>query len=152
MNQMSCQGYFNLLLSRREYSVRELERKGKEKGFTEEEMAETIARLQEFGYQCDRRLADAVIESGKQKYGKGALRRKCLGKGISAEIFEQAWSEQPEPPDYREDTRDLQGKVERKYGIVDWHNLDPKTKAKVYRYLQYRGFNPTELLQYWMGE
>ncbi len=149
---MTCQTYFNLLLSRRDYSVKELEKKAQEKGFSLEEIAETIAHLQSLGYQSDRRLASTLIESGKGKYGKAALRRKCLSKGISSETFEQAWQEQPEPPDNLAETQDLQAKVERKYKITDWANLDPQTQTKVYRYLQYRGFNPTEVLAYWREE
>jgi len=146
---MTCQTYFNLLLSRREYSVKELEKKAREKGFSPEEITEAIARLQDLGYQSDRRLATALIESGKGKYGKAGIRRKCLSKGITPETFEQAWDEQAEPPDDLAETQDLQAKVERKYKITDWDNLDPQTQAKVYRYLQYRGFNASEVLAYW---
>jgi regulatory protein len=146
---MTCQTYFNLLLSRRDYSVKELEKKGQEKGFSLEEITEAIAHLQSLGYQSDRRLANTLIESGKGKYGKAGIRRKCLSKGITPELFEQAWDQQAELPDDLAETQDLQAKVERKYKITDWTNLDPQTQAKVYRYLQYRGFNPREVLEYW---
>lgn len=146
---MTCQTYFNLLLSRRDYSVKELEKKGQEKGFPFEEITEAIAHLQSLGYQSDRRLANTLIESGKGKYGKSAIRRKCLSKGITPEIFEQAWNEQPELPDDLAETQDLQAKVARKYKITNWANLDPQTQGKVYRYLQYRGFNASEVLEYW---
>lgn len=149
---MTCQTYFNLLLSRRDYSVKELEKKGQDKGFSLEEITEAIAHLQSLGYQSDRRLANTLIESGKGKYGKAGIRRKCLSKGISPELFEKAWNEQPELPDNLDnlaETQELQAKVERKYKITNWANLDPQTQAKVYRYLQYRGFNATEVLAYW---
>ncbi|MDJ1168514.1 regulatory protein RecX [Roseofilum sp. BLCC_M154] len=146
---MTCQTYFNLLLSRRDYSVKELEKKGQAKGFSLEEITEAIAHLQSLGYQSDRRLANSLIESGKGKYGKAGIRRKCLSKGIPPELFEKVWDQQAELPDDLAETQDLQAKVERKYKITDWTNLDPQTQAKVYRYLQYRGFNPREVLEYW---
>jgi len=146
---MTCQTYLNLLLSRRDYSVKELEKKAQDKGFSLEEITEAIAHLQDLGYQSDRRLASNLIEGGKGKYGKAGIRRKCLNKGISPETFEQVWHQQPEPPDDLAETQALQAKVERKYKITDWTDLDRQTQAKVYRYLQYRGFNATEVLDYW---
>ncbi len=146
---MNCQNYFHLLLSRRDYSVQELERKGEQKGFRAEDIQEAIATLQNLGYQCDRRLTTTLIASGKGKYGKTALRQKCLAKGISPDLFEQVWQEQANPADDLTETHQLKAKLERKYQITHWHSLDPKTKTKVYQYLQYRGFRPADLLTHW---
>ncbi len=62
---MTCIDYFYLLLARREYSTRELEKKGKEKGFEETEISEAINHLQNLGYQSDARLVESLIASSQ---------------------------------------------------------------------------------------
>ncbi len=40
----------------------------------------------------------------------------------------------------------------RKYKITDFQEIDPKTKSKLFNYLQYRGFNPYQVLSQWQSE
>ena len=150
---MKCSEYLLRLLSRREYSVNELLRKGKEKGFTQEEITEAIDDLQSKDYQSDSRLVIQLIASSQGRYGKSMVRRKCLEKGIAIELFEQMWLEQQT---YEEDAIDelsaLKAKAIRKYKIQDIQNIEPKTKAKLLNYLKYRGFNAFEVLEKWQKE
>lgn len=145
---MLSKAYFYQLLSRRDYSVAELLYKGKQKGYPEEEMQAAIEQLQEMGYQSDTRLAETIITGGQGKYGKSVLKRKCLTKGISAEVFDQIWDGQhlEEPEDA---IADLKDKIIRKYKIDNFEHLDASTYRKVCQYLQYRGFNPMQLLAQW---
>jgi len=148
---MACIDYFYQLLSHREYSARELEKKAKEKGFDPSEITEAINHLQNLGYQSDTRLVESLIASSQGKYGKSMVKRKCWEKGISDEVFEQVWLQQQK----NEETDDLAGlkaKVMRKYKIDSFAKLDPKTKSKLVNYLQYRGFNPWEILTQWQKE
>jgi regulatory protein len=148
---MTCIDYFYLLLARREYSTRELEKKGKEKGFDEAEIVTAISHLQNLGYQSDARLVESLISSSQGKYGKSMVKRKCFEKGISSDVFEQVWlgQQENEAPD---DLADLKAKIMRKYKIVDFANIDPKTKSKLVNYLQYRGFHAWQLLAQWQKE
>ena len=141
---MSCINYFLNLLSRRDYSADQLRRKGQEKGFSESEITEAINDLQSQGYQSDTRLVESMISSYQGKYGKSVIKRKCWEKGISADVFEQIWLEQIEEDDSEliEPLAELKAKVIRKYKIEDFKKIDPKTKNKLFNYLQYRGFNP----------
>lgn len=148
---MTCIDYFYLLLARREYSTRELEKKGKEKGFDETEIDEAINHLQNLGYQSDARLVESLISSSQGKYGKSMVKRKCLEKGISNDVFEQVWLAQEEPEETN-DLAELKSKIMRKYKIADFANLDPKTKNKLVNYLQYRGFNAWQILTQWQQE
>mgnify|MGYP002777313088 CR=1 FL=1 len=148
---MACSDYFLRLLSRREYSASELLKKGREKGFDPGEIEDAINELQQKDYQSDIRLVNSLIDSSKGKYGKSMLKRKCFEKGISAELFEQVWSEKNES-DSTNDLDDLKNKVMRKYKLDAFQNIDPKTKSKLWSYLQYRGFNPYELLTQWQSE
>lgn len=151
---MSCLDYFYRLLARREYSAYELQKKALGKGFDQNDITEAINQLQEKGYQSDIRLVESLITSFKGKYGKSVIKRKAREKGIDADIFEPIWMEYVEQNESQDDGEldELKAKVMRKYKIENFHHIEPKTKAKVWNYLQYRGFNPSDLLEQWQRE
>lgn len=151
---MNCLDYFYFLLSRKDYSASELGKKGQEKGFGNEEILEAIAQIQDRGYQSDTRLVANSIASAAGKYGKSAVKRKCLQKGISSDLFEQVWEEEIAENLDSEAQRlaELKAKVMRKYKIEAWGKIDQKTKGKVLNYLQYRGFNGFEMWRQWETE
>ena len=149
-----CFSYFLSLVSRKDYSAWELNTKGQKKGFEAEEISEAIEQLQNLGYQSDLRLVENLIISYQKKYGKPVLKRKCLQKGISGDLFEEVWAaataelENEDAPALME----LKVKIMRKYKITDFQKLDPKTKSKIISYLQYRGFNAFQTLREWQEE
>ena len=151
---MNCLDYFYFLLSRKDYSASELRKKGQEKGFDNEEILEAIAQIQDRGYQSDTRLVANSIASAAGKYGKSAVKRKCLQKGISSDLFEQVWEAEIAENLDSEAQRlaELKAKVMRKYKIEAWGKVDQKTKGKVLNYLQYRGFNGFEMWRQWETE
>lgn len=145
---MNCLQYFYRLLGRREYSANELKKKGNEHGYSESEITEAINDLQLKDYQSDTRLVANLIASSQGKYGKSVLKRKCMEKGIPAEVFEEVWLSQDES-DEIDGLTDLKAKIMRKYKIEDFQSIDQKTKAKLLNYLQYRGFNGFAVLNQW---
>jgi regulatory protein len=149
---MNCQDYFLYLLSRQEYSARDLSIKGQKKGFSIEEIETVLNYLQQKNYQSDARLVATLISSSQGKYSKSAIKSKCWAKGIDLELFERVWDETLDLDETARLLFELKEKVMRKYHLTDLQNIDPKTKAKVWRYLQYRGFNPGELLYQWQQE
>jgi regulatory protein len=148
---MNCINYFLNLLSRRDYSAYELLKKGEKQGFSQSEITEALDDLQLKGYQSDTRLVTNLISSATGKYGKFVVKRKCLEKGIAADVFEQSWQNHNESEETGE-LVDLKAKVMRKYKIDDFQKIEPKTKAKLWNYLKYRGFNPSEVLAQWQRE
>lgn len=151
---MNCHDYLLRLLSRRDYSANELLKKGKEKGFAQNEITDAINDLQSKGYQSDTRLVAQIISSSQGKYGKYVVKRKCLEKGIAADVFEQVWMEKLEQAEsgVTGELADLKAKVMRKYKVEDFQNIDPKIKAKLLNYLKSRGFNAFEVLDQWQRE
>lgn len=151
---MKCFDYFLRLLSRREYSAKELLKKGKEKGFTQEEINEALDYLQSKDYQSDSRLVAQMVASSQGRYGKSWVKSKCLEKGVTVELFEQVWMEQQETAESVEtgELADLKAKVMRKYKIQNIQDIEPKIKAKLLNYLKYRGFNAFEVLGRWQRE
>lgn len=148
---MNCIDYFYKLLARREYSTYELTQKAQAKGFDANEISESIEKLQRLNYQSDTRFVESMITSYHGKYGKIVIKRKCRDKGIDSELFEQIWQFQTEDEEGGK-LDGLKAKVVRKYKITDFHDIDPNTKRKVWNYLQYRGFNPGEVLTQWQRE
>ena len=148
---MNCREYFFRLLSRKEYSVYELRKKGENKGYEPDEINETLTFLQQENYQSDLRLVEDMISAAQGKYGKPMIKRKCLAKGITSDLFEQGWSKFGE--DFNNDElAELKKKAMRKYKLDNFDNLDQKTKAKLFNFLQYRGFKPFEILEQWQRE
>jgi len=115
---------------------------------------EAIAQIQDRGYQSDTRLVANSIAYATGKYGKSAIKRKCLQKGITSDLFEQVWEEEIAENLDSEAAKlaELKAKVMRKYKIDTWGKVDPKTKGKVLNYLQYRGFNGFEMWRQWQTE
>lgn len=148
---MTCLDYFYYLLSRREYSAYQLTKKAKEKKYEEAEIAQAIEELQSKDYQSDTRVVEGMIASYLGKYGKSMIKRKCREKGITANLFDQVWQSQTEDQD-TENLDDLKSKVIRKYKIDEFSSIEPKTKARLWNYLQYRGFNPGQVLAQWQQE
>ncbi|MEQ9667738.1 regulatory protein RecX [Coleofasciculus sp. G2-EDA-02] len=148
---MTCIDYLCKLLARRDYSVFELTKKAQEKGFDVTDITESIEKLQRLNYQSDTRFVESMITSYRGKYGKVVIKRKCREKGIDSEFFEQIWQCQMEDEEPGK-LDGLKAKVMIKYKITDFHKIDPKTKPKVWNYLQYRGFNPGEILAQWQRE
>ncbi len=150
---MKCYEYFLQLLSRREYSVAELQKKAQEKGFLPPDVAAALEQVQRYDYQSDRRLVSSLIATSQSKYGKNMIWRKCYQKGIDRDLFEEVWQEIMAEEDARSNNwGELREKVKRRYKVETFQHLDPKTKAKIANFLQYRGFNPWELLALWQRE
>ena len=148
---MNCQTYLLQLLSRRDYSQEELRKKAIAQGFEETEIIDTLQYLQEINVQSDADVAESLILGYLGKYGKRKIKQKSREKGISDDLFEQKWEQLADQRE-REDLSNLKDKVMRKYKLTYFSNLDPKTKRKVFNFLQYRGFNPFALLEQWQQE
>lgn len=150
---MKCYEYFLRLLSRREYSAVELQKKAQEKDFLPLEIATALEQVQSYDYQSDRRLVSSLIATAQGKYGKTMIWRKCYQKGIDRDLFEEIWQETVAEEDTNTNNwNELREKVKRRYKVENFHHLDPKTKAKIANFLQYRGFKPWELLALWQRE
>jgi len=148
---MTCLDYFYYLLSRREYSAYQLTKKAQEKKFEQPEITKALEELQSKDYQSDTRVVEGMIASCQGKYGKSMIKRKCREKGITADLFDEIWQAQTEEEE-TENLDDLKAKVMRKYKIDDFFSIEPKTKSKLWNYLQYRGFNPGKVLAQWQRE
>lgn len=124
-----------MILGAREHSTKELSTKLSQRGHTSEDIAKTIAHLQDMNYLNDQRFAEVFVRSRASKpLGPLRIRQELAMKGIKENIASQALEECE--ADWFELARELK---ERKFGEQKY--ADFKEKAKQTRYLQYRGFS-----------
>ena len=66
----------------------------KDKGFSEDETADTIARLEEYRYIDDMEYARMYTESGFAKgHGESRIRRELAGKGVDSNTVDDVFYE-----------------------------------------------------------
>ena len=126
------------LLSRREYSARELQRK-LEASHDSELVTEVVEALQGQGLQSDERFAEVWTRHRvMQGYGPHRLQVELRQKGIAGELIQQCL--QSESLDWFELAK---AAYERKFGGRPAR--DPREKAKQIRFLQYRGYSGDQI-------
>lgn len=127
------------LLSHREHASKELAKKLKIKGHTEEEIALTIELLQEINYLNDERFAEIFVRSRISKpLGANRILQELIQKGVNSTLAKETVNNAE--ADWFELAKQLK---ERRFG--EEITSDFKEKGKQSRYLQYRGFNFDEI-------
>ena len=81
------------ILSRKDYSKKELLRKLKEKGIPDEAAQGAVDYMAQRGYQDDMRYARRLAELGKQTYGKARVEQMLYHHGIERETLREVLEE-----------------------------------------------------------
>ena len=126
-------------LARREYGARELERKLAKAGFDPQVATDAVGQLQSDGLQDDRRFVESFASS-RISQGKGPARilQELKQRGIESHLIENVLAELS--VDWFALAREVRHK---KFGQA--MPGDFKEKAKQMRFLQYRGFEQSQL-------
>lgn len=132
------------LLARREYSEYELRCKMQERAFSEPEIEETIAYLQQKNWQSDARYCENYLyHRSKQGYGLNRIKQELIQlKGIGEDTFYEILNQQD----------------------IDWQALaliqlkkkfphfaqekEVKAKQKIWRYMLSHGFQPEDFVHF----
>lgn len=77
-------------LSRRALTVLEVEMRLERKAFSREEIADTLARLLEWGYLDDRRLAVAYAKNRASRYSQQRIRQELIRRGVDRALADKA--------------------------------------------------------------
>ena len=126
------------LLSRREYSARELQLK-LAASHPADTVEAVIASLQQQGLQSDERVAQVwVRHRHAQGYGPLRVQAELRQKGIDGELIQQCLAD--DSHDWFEHARQVH---ERKFGSKPAR--DAREKARQMRFLQYRGFTGDQI-------
>lgn len=130
--QLSLKGRALRLLSQREHSRLELERKLAEHETEPGQLAKALDELQARGFISEARVIESVIHRRSGKLGTARVRQELAAKGLSGEAVAQAMAQ----------LRDTE--LERAREV--WHRkfgepaTEPKEKARQIRFLVSRGF------------
>lgn len=121
-------------LSRREHSVLEMRRKLKNKGFEDDEISSSIARLIENNLLSEERFTESYINMRKRRgYGPLRIAQELCQRGVSEEGFTDYLDRNN--PEWRQVMRD---QYIKKYG--QQLAVEYAEKARRAKYLQSRGF------------
>jgi len=122
------------LLARREYGARELQQKLAGKFEQSSLVPQVIEELQADNLQSDQRFADSFVRSRINRgHGPQRIRREINQRGIAAELVQDAF--ELCQPDWFELARELRV---RRFPII---GDDQKLRARVQRFLSYRGYD-----------
>ena len=129
------------LLSRREYTRRELERRLAPFAESPEQLATLLDELAERNWQSDSRFAQQFTDSRGQKYGSRRLQQEMRQRGVSQEQISSVL-------DGRNDLTLARRQWEKKFGNVA---STPQERAKQMRFLAARGFGMDIIRQVMAG-
>ena len=130
--QPSLKGRALRLLSQREHSRLELERKLAEHETEPGQLAQALDELQARGFISEARVVESVIHRRASKLGTARVRQELQSKGLSPEAMGEALEKLRSTE--LERAREVWG---RKFSTVA---SDPKEKARQIRFLVSRGF------------
>ena len=128
------------ILTHRDHSAFELNRKLQQRGFTAMIIDAVITQCEDFGYIDDHRTARVYVLQLKRKcfgrrYIRLALKKKCL---MGSAIEEMLVANYPEEDEYVHADRLLEKKKK-----TFASEADPKKRSdRIYRFLYSRGFSP----------
>lgn len=134
-----AKNYAVWLLSRRDYSAAQLSDKMMARGYPPEEVAEAMAFVQGHRFQDDERFAQAKVQMSGRRLGNRRLRAELNEAGVATDTAEAQMAVLES-----EEARacELVGRFTRQV-------LDDKLKAKVWRFLAYRGFGVSAIQVAW---
>ena len=117
MNELDYAACYNKaldLLSRRAHFRRELERKLQQRGFTADDVASVLERLEGERFLDDRAAAERFVESRRSSRGETGLRlvQELRKRGVDADLARDVVG----PPDREQDLRRAGELVERMRG------------------------------------
>lgn len=119
------------ILSRRETSRLELQRKLAPYAENEQELTQVLSEFSERDWQSDERFTETFIRSKSQKHGRLRLKNDLAAKGIARELINAYL---PDDEDERHQAIEI---VRKKFKHAPQTSQD---KQKQMRFLAYRGF------------
>ena len=129
---LSLKGRALRLLSAREQSRAELERKLAPHADTPEQLVQVLDDLQARDFISETRVIESVINRRQAKLGASRIRRELLGKGLGAEVVTEAMGELK--------ATELERATEVWRKKFDGTATDASGRAKQMRFLAARGF------------
>lgn len=115
-------------------TVKEVQDKLREKGYSSHDIEKAIEKLGYYGYLNDENYALAYIRSNVDKKGMKRINMELLRKGIDHSVIADA-SENMDV----DEVCTIQQMLDRRYGDIDFQ--DEKEKRRIYNFFIRRGFS-----------
>ena len=119
-------------------TVRELKKKLLEEEFSEEAAEDALAYVSSFGYLNDAAYAENYIRSHKDRKSRMVMRRELEQRGVSSELIDAAFEEEPV-----DEESALDALLRKKAG--EPHEMDEKELRRVCAFLARRGYPQGEI-------
>lgn len=127
------------LLAQREHTQFELCRKLKSRGYSVSAIQPVLEKLFQEGWQSDQRFLEAyILERASKGYGPLRIANELMQRGLLSNAIEEALASAP--VDW---TEHLKRAYSKKF--QDASPADFKEKARQIRFLQYRGFDLSQI-------
>ncbi|MCD8130644.1 MAG: recombination regulator RecX [Lachnospiraceae bacterium] len=127
------------LLQKKNYTKAELERKLRENFYPDELISQALEYVMQFHYVDDLRYAQNYIRYHSENRSRQRIRHDLLAKGISSELFEQAWEEFQESNEEWSERKQILSLLEKRHYNPEL--ADEKEKAKTMAFLYRRGYS-----------
>lgn len=134
-----CKAYALTLLAKREYTAKTLSAKLQSKGYDADEIAATMAFLQDRNFQSDERYAQSKTRQLENRSGNAYVNMALTSKGIAEELA-RSQVEQPDPEPERAKLA-----IARFQSKVLAEGMTQPLRQKIYRALAQRGFNSSSI-------
>jgi regulatory protein len=131
------------LLARRDHSIQELTRKLQEREHSQVSIDTAVQELLELNYLNETRYAELYAEQRMNKgFGPLSIQTKLRERGISAHLIQ--WGLKQLSVDWSEQAESL---IHKRFNPLDISNTDQKVVAKIARFLQGRGYAPSDAIR-----
>lgn len=143
--KVTPKSYILYMLSRREYSKKELYDKMIEKVYFEKDDIEKALKwAEEYNYLSDEKFAESNINYKLHHKGNNQIRFLLKDKGISDEIIEEALSKS-----VGESDRAIKTLLKYRNSKIKDKEIDMKIKDKAFRFMASRGFSYNNIKDAW---
>jgi SOS response regulatory protein OraA/RecX len=159
----NAKNYCLRLLAKKDCSVSEIKQKLRVKGFEIGVIQNVVEELLNLKFLDDKRLAHNLILAYQGTKGKMWIVQKMRQQGLGQEVIKQAFEEfrvenlpqnlqNEEQSDTLSPNNQIKMKLEKKYAVKNWQELDQNTKQKVVGFLARNGFeNAFGVIKEWAG-
>lgn len=127
------------LLKSRTYTTAQLRIKLQQGGYPETVIGEALEYVASFHYTDDLRYAVDFITDNEHRKSRFRIEQDLRGKGISAEVIEQAWQEWQANGGTQDEDAMIEALLRKKN--YDPERADIKEQQKVYAFLMRKGFS-----------
>lgn len=143
--KITPKSYILYMLSRREYSKKELYDKMIAKEyFDKKDIEEALKWAEEYNYISDERFAESNINYKLHHKGNSQIRYLLKDKGISEDIIEETLSKA-----IKEEDRAIKTLLKYKDSKIRDKEIDLKIKDKAFRFMASRGFSYNNIKDAW---